>query len=297
MKRKEGVTRSRRGRPGWGGHFNHKDWKRNGRKMNVPQNESDLEMLENAARSGDGVAQHRLAMIQCDGDLADYPYGDKSFQAGLIWLKHSAEQGNVISQYQYGRLCFEWRGDDLFGDGLLAAIAYWERAYANGSNSNDPDEREAAAMAALELAELNHYAMLDFGEQFKPDPDKAAVWYERSARLSNADAADALSDAIYLENRDVFDWDAGEQHSEVLDKLFEYTKQAADQGYPYAKVRLAVLYAIGIGVAVDPDKALSLVRDTCSSYPHTVAEHCLKMIKERNMTIRDALYECRNYIG
>lgn len=86
--------------------------------MNVPQNESDLGRLENAARSGDGEAQHRLAMIQCDGNLACYPYGDKSFQAGLEWLKHSAEQGNVISQYQYGRLCFEWRGDDLFGDGL-----------------------------------------------------------------------------------------------------------------------------------------------------------------------------------
>ncbi len=152
-------------------------------------------------------------------------------------------------------------------------------------------------MAALELAELNHYAMLDYGELFKPDPNKAVVWYERSARLRNADAVDALSDAIYRENRDVFDWDVGEQHSEVLDKLFEYTKKAADQGYPYAKVRLAVLYAIGIGVAVDPDKALSLVRETCSSYPHTVAEQCLKMVKERNMTIRDALYECRNYIG
>ncbi len=266
-------------------------------KMNVAQNGSDIERLENAARSGDGEAQHRLAMIKCAGDLADYPYGEESFQAGLEWLRHSAERGNVISQYQYGRLCFEWRGDDLFGDGLLAAIAYWERAYENGSNSNDPGERAAAAMAALELAELNHYAMLDYGELFKPDPDKAVVWYERSARLRNADAADALSDAIYRENRNVFDWDAGEQHSEVLDKLFEYTKKAADQGYPYAKVRLAVLYAIGIGVAVDSDKALSLVRETCSSYPHTMAEQCLKMVKERNMTIRDALYECRNYIG
>ena len=62
-------------RPGRGGHFNYKDKKRDGRKMNVTQNESDFERLENAARSGDGEAQHRLAMIKCAGDLADYPYG------------------------------------------------------------------------------------------------------------------------------------------------------------------------------------------------------------------------------
>ena len=166
----------------------------------------------------------------------------------------------MISQYQYGRLCFEWRGDDLFGDGLLAAIAYWEKAYENGSTSNDPEERAAAAMAALELAELNHYAMLDYGELFKPDPGKAAVWYERSARLRNADAADALSDAIYRENRDVFDWDAGEQHSEVLDKLFEYTKKAADQGYIKAQNSLGTCYANGEGVAKDVYEAVKWYR-------------------------------------
>ena len=97
------INAESHGRPGWGGHFNHKDWKRNGRKMNVPQKESDLERLENAARSGDGVAQHRLAMIQCDGDLADYPYDDKSFQAGLEWLKHSAEQGNGFAAFSRSR--------------------------------------------------------------------------------------------------------------------------------------------------------------------------------------------------
>ena len=247
--------------------------------------------LEKAAKSGDGEAQHLLAMSECDGDLTDYPYFEDAFSAGLEWLKHSADQGNVISQYQYGRICFE-RSDEE----ILDAIAYWERAYANGLNSTDPRERSAAAMAALEIAELN-YHKVERGDLFKPDGDRAIVWYEKAIELGSIDAADALSDIIYLKERDGFNWDGCEQHSEEFDKLFRYTKIAADGEYAYAKVRLAVLYAIGIGVAVDLDKALSLVRDAWIFYPHAAADKCLKMVNEQKVTIREALYACRNTIG
>ena len=241
--------------------------------------------LEKAAKSGDGEAQHLLAMSECEGVLAEYPVDDENFAEGLRWVKAKADAGDAVAQWQYGCLLIYARDDfNILG------LDYLKRSYQNG-----------CATAACELGSL-HTSCTERGEpsgsnHFIPDYKEGKKWYEKAIELGSIDAADALSDIIYLEERDGFNWDGCEQHSEEFDKLFRYTKIAADGDYPYAKVRLAVLYAIGIGVAVDLDKALSLVRDAWIFYPHAAADTCLKMVNEQKVTIREALYACRNTIG
>ena len=241
--------------------------------------------LEKAAGSGDGEAQHLLAVMECEGNLNEYPVDDEKFAAGLRWVRERADAGDAVAQCQFGRmLIFAWDFPDMTG------LDYLKKSCQNGN-----------AQAAFELGDL-HTIDADWGDpddpnHFEPDCEEGRRWYERAIELGSLGAADTLSDIIYLEERDDFDWDGGERHSEKLDKLFKYTKMAADGGCAYAKVRLAVLYAIGAGIAVDLDKALSLVMDTWISYPHLAAGKCIKMVCEQNMTIREALYECRNSIG
>lgn len=241
--------------------------------------------LEKAAGSGDGEAQHLLAVMECEGNLNEYPVDDERFAAGLRWVRERADAGDGVAQCQFGRmLIFAWDAPDMTG------LDYLKKSCQNGN-----------AQAAFELGDL-YTIDADWGDtsdpdHFEPDREEGRKWYERAIELGSVGAADALSDIIYLEERDAFDWDGEERHSEVLDKLFKYTKMAADGGCAYAKVRLAVLYAIGAGVAVDLEKALSLVVDTWISYPHLAAGKCLKMVSGQNMTIREALYECRNSIG
>lgn len=239
-----------------------------------------IHWLARLASAGDGETQHMLACVECEGKWNEYPYDDENYTEGFRWLKVQADAGVPELQWQYGNILL-WAGS--LAD--LAGLDYLKRACESG-----------CAAAAYWLGVFyGHDA--DWGEGFHPDKREANKWFEKAVELGSVEAADALSDIIYLQKRDDFKWDGDEKHSDDFDKLFQYTKIAAAAGYAYAKVRLAVLYAIGIGVAVDTEKALALIRETYFSYPSYAAEKCLKMVNEERMTIRKALYECRNLIG
>ena len=188
------------------------------------------ELLEKASKSGDGEAQHRLAMLECKGDFRGYPYDDEAFKAGLDWVKRSAEEGDVIAQYQYGRICFERSGEEV-----QDAIAYWKSAYANGSTSADPKERFAASMAALELADLNYYSKFEWGDLFNPDPDEAISWFEKSAALGNGSAADRLGERFYPAAFEAFQRISRQQGSEedeaLVKRTYELTKRLQMRGF------------------------------------------------------------------
>ena len=242
--------------------------------------EDPVHWLGRLAGAGDGETQHMLACVECEGIWNEYPFDDENYSEGFRWLKEQADAGVPELQWQYGNILL-WAGS--LAD--LAGLDYLRRSCESG-----------CAAAAYWLGMFyDHDA--DWGEGFHPDKREADKWFEKAIEFGSVEAADALSDIIYRQKRDDFKWDGEENHSEDFDKLFKYTKIAADAGYAYAKVRLAVLYAIGIGVAVDAEKALSLIREIYFSYPSYAAEKCLKMVNEERMTVRKALYECRKLIG
>ena len=240
-----------------------------------------MHWLKVAAEADDGEAQHLLACIECKGVFNHYPVGDSGFAEGLKWLKERADAGDSVSQCQYGCILI-WA--DSPAD--MSGVEYLRRSYENG-----------CAQAAFQLGDLYWETRYYWGDEFTPDKKEAIIWFEKAIERGNIPATDRMSRIIYLENRDDFKWDGGEQHSEDYDKLFKYTKIAADADCDFAKMRLAVLYAIGIGVAVDMDKAKSLIlEDYCRHQGYCTAEKCLKMVDGEKMTVREALYECRNLI-
>ena len=253
------------------------------------------ELLEKASKSGDGEAQHRLAMIECEGDFSWYPYEDEAFKAGLDWLKRSAEEGDPTAQYQYGRICFD-RADNE----LREAIAYWNRAYATGSTSVDPKVRSAAARAALELADLNYTTDDDRGTLFKPNPDDAIIWYEKAAALGSCDAADELGRMHYHAAFKAFQRILLQQGSDedktLVKRTYELTKLAAEAGIPTSQMRIAAMYSDGMGVEHDDMEARSWLLAAEQSRYH-LAHECLDMILKQGMSTEDAIEACRGRIS
>ena len=253
------------------------------------------ELLEKASKSGDGEAQHRLAMLQCEGDFSFYPYEDKAFKAGLDWLKRSAEEGDVIAQCQYGRICFERSGEEV-----QDAIAYWKSAYAKGSTSADPKERFAASMAALELADLNYYSECEWGDLFMPDLAEAISWFEKSAALGNGSAADRLGEMLYGEAFEAFQrisLQRGFDEDEALVKrTFELTKLAAEAGIPTSQMRIAAMYSDGMGVEHNDAESRSWLLDAEQS-GSSLAHECIDRILKQGMSTKDAIDACRGRIS
>ena len=251
------------------------------------------ELLEKASQSGDGEAQHRLAMIECEGDFSWYPYDDEAFKAGLDWLKRSAEEGDLISKYQYGWICFE-------RSGARDAIAYWERVYATGSTSADPRERSAAAMAAFALADLNCFTESELGDSFKPTPDEAIKWFEKSVALGDGDAADRLGEMFYKGAFEAFQRISRQQGSDedkaLVKRTYELTKMAAEAGIPTSQMRIAAMYSDGMGVEDSDMEARSwLLEAEQSGSP--LAHECLDMILKQGMSTKDAIEACRRRIS
>ena len=266
--------------------------------ITVPSYKSDKreyarELLEKASKSGDGEAQHRLAMLQCEGDFNWYPYEDEAFKAGLDWLKRSAEDGDIIAQYQYGWICFE-------RSGARDAIAYWERVYAVGSTSSDPSERRTAAMAAFALADLNCCTESEFGDSFKPAPDEAIKWFEKSVALGDCDAADRLGEMLYEGALEAFQrislHKGSDEDKALVKRTYELTKMAAEAGIPTSQMRIAAMYSDGMGVEHSDMKARSWLLDAEQS-GSSLAHECLEMILKQGMSTKDAIETCRGRIS
>lgn len=253
------------------------------------------ELLEKAAKSGDGEAQHRLAMLQCEGDFSCYPYEDKAFKAGLDWVKRSAEEGDVVAQYQYAGICF-----DRSVENVQDAIAYWKSAYAKGSTSVDPNERRAAAMAALELADLNDLTEYERGDLFKPNPDEAKIWFEKAAELGNGVAADELGRMHYHAAFEAFlrisRQNGSDEDEALVKRIYEFTKTAAEAGFKNSQMRLAAMYADGMGVECDDGDARRWLLYAEQSGNH-LAHECIDMILKQGMSTKNAIEACRGRIS
>lgn len=133
--------------------------------------------FEKAAVAGDAEALHWLAVVECEGNLNEYPCTEK-YAKGFEWLTNSANAGDPVSQCQLGRIL-------MFNSSLspdIAGVEYLKKSAASGY-----------AQAALELGDLYYYN-LDWGDIFTPDKKIAAEWYKKASELGNAEAAKALAE-------------------------------------------------------------------------------------------------------
>jgi len=117
-----------------------------------------IEEYQEAAAAGDAVAQYKLAIKYIQG--AEVP---KNMEKALAWLRKSASQGYALAQFQIGRIYMKGKG---VKKNVNTAKLWLEKAAHQG------DSDAQVLLGVIYNIELG-------------EPDKAAVWFERSAKQDN----------------------------------------------------------------------------------------------------------------
>ena len=234
----------------------------------------------------EGKAQHLLAVQACDGDWLEYPVGDPDFAAGLEWLRKDADAGNAVSQFQYGEILI-WACD--IQKTMKAGLDYLKRSAENGY-----------ALAAFELGLLHADTVTDWGDVFQADGHEAVRWFERAAELGSVDAVDRLGELLYREAVGAFERIRRRQGSEdddaLVKRVLELTRTAANAGLPCSQMRLAVIYADGMGVARDENEAKRwlYLAERSGSW---LADECVDLMVRSGMTFAQAIDSCRDRVS
>lgn len=191
-----------------------------GRDTNV---QTAVSWFQRSAEHGYAPAQVNLALLYANG------WGvQKNFGAALQWLQRAAEQHSAAAYYNLGELYFK-------GEGVRQDNAEALRYFRLGADAGDT------------YAQTNLGYLYDRGLGVPRDPATAVNWYRKAA-----DAGNPLAEANL---GDLYHRGEGVPHDEVLSAaLF---RKAAEQGHTGAQVQLAYRLAMGIGVAKDPQAALS----------------------------------------
>ena len=155
-------------------------------------------------------------------------------------------------------------------------------------------------MAAFALADLNCFTESELGDSFKPTPDEAIKWFEKSVALGDGDAADRLGEMFYKGAFEAFQRISRQQGSDedkaLVKRTYELTKMAAEAGIPTSQMRIAAMYSDGMGVEDSDMEARSwLLEAEQSGSP--LAHECLDMILKQGMSTKDAIEACRRRIS
>ena len=234
----------------------------------------------------EGKALHLLAVQACDGDWHDYPVGNPDFAAGLEWLRKDADAGNPLSQFQYGEILI-WACD--IQQTMKIGLDYLKRSAENGY-----------ALAAFELGLLHADTFPDWGDVFQQDEHEAARWFERAAELGSVDAVDRLGELLYREAVEAFKRIGLQQGSEedvaLVKRVLDLTRTAANAGLPCPQMRLAVIYADGMGVERDEGAAKNwlYLAEQSGSW---LANECVNLMARAGMTFAQAIDSCRDRVS
>jgi uncharacterized protein len=225
-----------------------------------PFTSQEVEQLLHAAKEGDIDSENALAILYSNGKAEPYLHRDSNmamtwwtraakrgqqeaalhlgmanffpidhapnYQAGIDWLKQSAQLGNAHAQYLFGNICF--KGLHTPKD-VIAAIKLWTESSAQGYS------KAQRSLGELYLA----------GDGVKQD-NLLGIELLRKA---------AYSDAIAQFDLGLMYWN-GDRVSVDKTLAIELWQKAANNGNGKAQVRLADAYAQGTVVPTDKKKAL-----------------------------------------
>jgi len=186
-------------------------------QCHMAHDKNALKAIQERAAAGDADAQCGL------GKQYEFAVGiPEDDKQAAVWLKKSAEQGNVIAQVELGVV------SDKLQDYSQALIWYRKAA----------DQGNARAEYNLGLAYQN-------GESVPKDAVQASNWYRKAA-----DQGDALAQ---LNLAVMYDQGAGipKDYSQAAD----WYRRAAEGGLAEAQYGLGFLYLIGNGVPKDERQA------------------------------------------
>ena len=181
---------------------------------------STQEVIEKA-EAGDMIAQHYLAGLYTKGKRVR-----GSHEKAAMWLKRSAEQGYVESEFFYGYIHIIGKGAPV---NYKIAAEWFKKAAEHGHA----------------VAQHNLALLYDKGQGVPQDSEESLKWAQLSAGQGNSNAQDLLG-AKYAMGKGV---------RQDYAKAAEYFTLAAEQGVPFSQYKLGRIYAQGLGVKQDLDKA------------------------------------------
>lgn len=216
----------------------------------------DMKELTKKAQAGDPQAQYELGTLYYTGQEVE-----TNLELGANWFLKSAQQGLSKAQLAIGRCYFYGRGmprdkeqgvgwyyEAALNDNVEAINALAECFYLG--DGVEKNHREAikwyskAAANGERGAQFNIARILEKGDPSVRNPQDALKLYEDSARAGDSHAA-------YLVGKY---YEEGKAVTINMNKAIQYYKAAAPES-ELARVKLAEIYARGIGVDRNPVEA------------------------------------------
>lgn len=195
----------------------------------------ELASVEQAAEAGDSNAQYRLGQALAVGNEALGLRSNRKVAAG--WFRKAAEGGIFEADLALGRLRFrDYRyrvSEPVDPDRVLA---HFESEAARGS----PEAQALLAFAYSGIAGTD------------ADGSKAIRYALMAAESDPKDTFPMFTVAKVYRDGKIVPTDPG--------KAFYWMKRASDLGYQWAQLRLAEMYAEGIGTERNLKAALDLAR-------------------------------------
>ena len=214
--------------------------------------EKAIELMKSTAQKGNSKAQYMLALMYFRGDKTSGL--EQNYTNAFYWLKKLAiEQNNDEAQYLLGVMY-------LRGMGV-------EKNYTNAVNWFTKSAKQGNDKAQYMLA-----YRYETGKGVQKDLSKAAYWYKESANQGN-DEAQYMLGSMYANGRGVqkdndkamelYKKSAAQGNlkaqasvsKQEIQKDLPRIKELAQNGDANAQEKLAYLYANGIVVKKDPEKA------------------------------------------
>ena len=226
--------------------------------VGTPKNEGKaLELFRVAAEAGHAQSQYNL------GWMLSGSRGTNQAEA-VRWYRRAAEQGHIEAMVALGR-CHR------FGQGVTKDMGSARRWFERAVEKNDPD-------GLVNLAWIHAY-------EPSGNPDKAFDLFRRAAEQGQRDAMYELF-LVYRDGRGMDpdpllarDWlrrsaEAGLPLGQTMFGYWLETKEPAsmpeavrwyrkaeEQGWDGAMYRLGLCYLNGLGVELDEERALALIRN------------------------------------
>lgn len=191
-----------------------------------------VEALRRKAGAGDAESCYQLGVLYDHGEQVQ-----QSYKEALRWYLKAAEKGHERAAFNAGYMYMNGEGTDVSIEDAL----YWYNR---------------AAEAGLAVAEYNMASFYQQGIEgyLDSDPEKAAIWMQKSAEGGDVDAQ--LEYGVMLYN--------GVGIEQNLGGAFAMWKKAAAQGNASAMHNLGLCYEQGISVEPDIQTAIEYYRNAAN---------------------------------
>ena len=237
----------------------------------IHPDQAAVDMIRAAAEAGNPQAQYELGTI-----LLSSTGAEKKPEEALKWYRMAAKQNNADAQYTLGKMYAAGDGVKKSRDrafeyfNMAAEQKHPEAAFEvakfleNGNSAKAFEFYTTAAAAGVPGAQYALGKMFATGKSVPVDFEKSSKYYQAAAEQGDLNSQLTLLKMFFrIHNRlDVEDiqplmsFPLPEPYA-----IFKYAQNAAEKSDPLGHYYLGLCYTKGIGVEIDPAKAMAALEN------------------------------------